>query len=54
MSHQGHSFAVIGLGMFGGTIATALAAFGDEVRFLGLTRGTEYHDCRTRPHRFRG
>jgi len=39
MAKQARSFAVIGLGMFGGTIATALAAFGDDVLGIDLDEG---------------
>ena len=36
MASRRRSFAVIGLGMFGSTIATALAAFGDDVLGIDL------------------
>ena len=39
MASRRRSFAVIGLGMFGSTIATALAAFGDDVLGIDLDEG---------------
>jgi trk system potassium uptake protein TrkA len=43
MAKQGRSFAIIGLGMFGSTIATALAAFGDDVLGIDLDEGRVRH-----------